>query len=196
MYDEGFTHVAVQSLHTIPGAEYNELRQLIQDRNNAPQATLHITLGTPLLYSAEDIAKVSRAILSNIPKKRSKEQAVVFMGHGTHHPSNLYYTALQFAISKQDPYAFVATVEGWPLLTDILPQLCTLQEKKVWLIPFMSVAGDHVRNDMAGDEDTSWKSILSLHGFEVETVLHGTAEFENIIDVWLAHLKHAVQQLP
>jgi len=53
----------------------------------------------------------------------------------------------------------------------------------------MSVAGDHARNDMAGDEDDSWKSILTKEGIACVPVLKGSAENDAIVAVWVDHLK-------
>jgi len=55
-------------------------------------------------------------------------------------------------------------------------------------MPFMSVAGDHAKNDMAGDEDDSWKSILSKAGYECKPVLKGTAEYDSFAKIWVSHL--------
>ena len=62
-------------------------------------------------------------------------------------------------------------------------------------MPFMSVAGDHARNDLAGDEEDSWKSILTKQGFECDVTLKGTAEYDNMIDIWAGHLKDAMDHL-
>jgi len=62
-------------------------------------------------------------------------------------------------------------------------------------MPFMAVAGDHARNDMAGDEPDSWKSILGKKGYTCEVVLKGTTENPEIVDVWLDHLRIALAHL-
>ena len=64
--------------------------------------------------------------------------------------------------------------------------------KKAYLMPFMSVAGDHAMNDMAGDEDDSWKSILTKAGVKCVPILKGTAEYDGIADLWVEHLKGAM----
>ena len=60
--------------------------------------------------------------------------------------------------------------------------------EKVYLMPFMSAAGDHAKNDMAGDDDDSWKSILTRAGIECVPVLRGTAEFDSFVDIWVGHI--------
>ncbi len=195
MADDGFTDVAVQSLHSIPGEEYSKLLQIAQAFEGMPDGIKRISVGKPLLSSTDDIQAVADILLSNIPKSRKKDEAVLFMGHGTHHPGNVYYAALQHVFSLKDSNVLVATVEGWPELDDVLPQLKARNIKKAYLMPFMSVAGDHARNDMAGDEADSWKSVLNTNGVDTVCILKGTAEFEGVLDVWMAHLKSALRSL-
>jgi len=152
MQDEGFTHVAVQSLHTIGGAEYHDLRRTVG--------------GFKLM----------------------KNEAVVLMGHGTHHPANAFYAALMFQLQLKDPHIFVGTVEGYPEVDLIKALLLKKNIKKAYLMPLMSVAGDHAKNDMAGDEDDSWKSILTKAGIQCVPILKGTAEYDVFVDIWVDHL--------
>jgi len=189
MMDEGFTHVAVQSLHTIAGAEYHELVQNVHAFGQMPVGFEHILAGCPLLGKEDDLVKVTEVIIKNIPKDRKKEDAVVLMGHGGPHPGNVFYTAMMYHFQQKDPNIFMGTVEGAPAIDDIKGLLLKKKIKKAYLMPFMSVAGDHARNDMAGDEDDSWKSILTKAGIKCVPVLKGTAEYNDIVDIWVAHLK-------
>ncbi len=191
MMDEGFTHVAVQSLHTIGGAEFHDLMSIVNGFEAMSGGFDKILVGYPLLAASHDLEGVRDAMLENIPDERKADQAVILMGHGTHHPSNAFYQAMAYLLQQKDPNVFVGVVEGSPLLEDILPELKARGMEKAWLMPFMSVAGDHVRNDMAGDEPDSWKSILEKEGIETEAVLKGTAEFDNIVDIWVGHLEGA-----
>lgn len=188
MADEGFTHVAVQSLHTIAGAEYHDLRRVV-GAFQAMGGFQSIILGYPLLATQEDMARTVDAILATIPTERKKNEAVVLMGHGTHHPANAFYAALMFQLQLKDPNVYIGTVEGYPELDTIIGLLKKNQIKKAYLMPFMSVAGDHAKNDMAGDEDDSWKSILTKAGFLCVPVLKGTAEFDQFVDIWVDHLR-------
>lgn len=189
MMDQGFTHVAVQSLHTIRGEEYDDLVHTAQAFKNMPDGISHIIIGAPLLSSQKDMERVTAAIIENIPKKRKKSEAVVLMGHGTFHPANAFYAALMFNLQRQDSNIFVGTVEGAPEIGDIRTMLKEKNITKAYLMPFMSVAGDHARNDMAGDENDSWKSVLTKAGIKCEVVLKGTAEYDNMTDIWTDHLK-------
>jgi sirohydrochlorin cobaltochelatase len=87
---------------------------------------------------------------------------------------------------------FIGGVEGYPEIGEIRSWLKEKQVKTAWLIPFMSVAGDHAKNDMAGDEADSWKSILSGAGIECHTVMKGTAEVDAFVNIWLSHLEEVL----
>ncbi len=187
MADQGFTHVAVQSLHTIGGAEYHDLRKIVSGFK-AMGTFEKIILGYPLMSTQEDMKRVKAAVLKNIPAARGKNEAIVLMGHGTHHPSNAFYAALMFQLQLADPNIFIGTVEGYPEVKDIIDWLQAKKIKKAWLMPFMSVAGDHAKNDMAGDEEDSWKSIFTAAGIKCETVLKGTAEYDDFVDIWVDHI--------
>ncbi len=185
--DEGFTHVAVQSLHTIGGSEYHDLRRTV-GAFKIMGGFQRIILGYPLLATQEDMQRTVEAILGSIPKDRQKSDAVVLMGHGTHHPSNAFYAALMFQLQLKDPNIFVGTVEGYPEIDMIKKILLKKKIKKAYLMPFMSVAGDHAKNDMAGDEDDSWKSILTKAGIQCVLILKGTAEYDSFVDIWVSHI--------
>ena len=187
MRDAKFTHVAVASLHTIAGAEYHDLRRSV-GAFKVMGGFERIILAYPLMATQDDMVRVVDGILATIPKERKKDEAVVLMGHGTHHPSNAFYAALMFQLQLRDPNIFVGTVEGYPDLDLIQELLRKKKIKKLYLMPFMSVAGDHAKNDMAGDEDDSWKSVLTKAGFECVPVLKGTAEYDEFADIWVDHV--------
>ena len=187
MRDEKFTHVAVQSLHTIGGSEYHDLRRTV-GAFKMMGGFQKIILGYPLMATQKDMERTVDAVLATLPKERKKSDAVVLMGHGTHHPSNAFYAALMFQLQLQDPNIFVGTVEGYPELDLIQEMLLKKKIKKAYLMPFMSVAGDHAKNDMASDEEDSWKSVLTKAGIECVAVLKGTAEFDEFVAIWVDHV--------
>ena len=188
MQDEKFTHVAVQSLHTIGGSEYHDLRVTV-GAFKMMDGFEKIILGYPLLATQKDMQLTVDAILKTIPKERKKNEAVVLMGHGTHHPSNAFYAALMFQLQLRDPNIFVGTVEGYPEVDLIKELLLKKDIKKIYLMPFMSVAGDHAKNDMAGDEDDSWKSVFTKAGIQCVPILKGTAEYDSFVAIWVKHLE-------
>ena len=187
MRDEKFTHVAVASLHTIAGAEYHDLRRTVGAFEQMGGFE-RVLLAYPLLATQEDMERTVDAILATVPKERKPDEAIVLMGHGTHHPSNAFYAALMFQLQLRDPNIFVGTVEGYPEVGLIQDLLIQKKIQKAYLMPFMSVAGDHAKNDMAGDEDDSWKSILTKAGIACVPVLKGTAEYDAFVDIWVDHV--------
>ena len=134
-------------------------------------------------------------LIQQLPASRKKGEAVVLMGHGTDHPANALYVAMMVELRKRDPEVFLGTVEGSPDLEDVQQALKDRGIKKAFLMPFMAVAGDHARNDLAGDEADSWKSILTGAGIECVPVLQGTAEMDPVVEIWIDHLKKAMDQL-
>ena len=188
MQDEKFTHVAVQSLHTIGGEEYHDLRRTVEAFKIMGRFQ-RIILGYPLMATQEDMERTVAAIMKNIPGDRKKNQAVVLMGHGTPHPSNAFYAALMFQLQLKDPNIFVGTVEGYPDVNQIKDLMIKKKIRKAYLMPFMSVAGDHAKNDMAGDEPDSWKSILTHAGVTCVPILKGTAEYDDFVDIWMDHIR-------
>ena len=187
MRDEKFTHVAVASLHTIAGSEYHDLRRSV-GAFKIMGGFERVILAYPLLGTQKDMERAVDAILATIPKERKKDEAVVLMGHGSHHPSNAFYAALMFQVQLKDPNVFIGNVEGFPELDTIQDLLIAKKIKKAYLMPFMSVAGDHAKNDMASDEEDSWKSVLTKAGFECVPILKGTAEYDEFVDIWVDHV--------
>lgn len=196
MMDDGFTHVAVQSLHTIPGEEFHALQQTTQAFSGLPKGMDKVVLGLPLLADPGDVERCAEAIMASLPPERKNDEAVVLMGHGTHHPANIYYSGLQYSLNRLDPLVLVGTVEGTPSLADVEQTLESRKVTKVYLQPFMAVAGDHAMNDMAGDEEDSWKSVLRGKGLSTVSVMRGTAEIPAFVEIWLNHLQAALERLP
>jgi sirohydrochlorin cobaltochelatase len=192
MMEDGFTQVLVASFHTISGEEFHDLHRNAHLFDRMRDGIKRIIVSRPLLSSREDYERVIKALMSEIPKSRKPDEALLFMGHGSeHHPADDAYAAMNFWLAGTDPNAYVGTVAGQPTLDDFLPKLKKKGVKKAYLMPFMSVAGDHARNDMCGDESDSWKSILKREGMQVECILKGTAEIPGVVDVWIDHMKSA-----
>ena len=192
MMDEGFTHVAVQSLHIIPGEEFHRLVQNVRAFTGMAGGFESVRIGHPLLGTQKDLERVAAAMIKNIPRERKPADAVVLMGHGTAHPSNAFYAAMMFHFQQQDPHIFVGCVEGAPEIDTIKEMLLAKKIGKAYLMPFMAVAGDHALNDMAGDEADSWKSILTAADVQCTPVLKGMAEYDDILSIWVDHLGAAL----
>ena len=176
---EGYTRVALTSLDIIPGMEYAYKDAVYNLHKNDFKK---MTFGTPLMYwqgqegQADDITETMKAVSTQFPKL-GKKDAVLIMAHGTPHPSNAYYAVMQDRLNELGyTNAYIFSVEGWPHLDTVTPQLKAKGIKNVTLMPLMMVAGDHANNDMAGDEPDSFKSQLQAEGFKVNTYIHGLGE--------------------
>ena len=153
-------------------------------------------MGEPLLTSDEDFAAVMQAIVEATAEYDDGETAICFMGHGTEADSNGVYAKMQQCLSDAG-YAnyFVGTVEAEPTLEDVLAAVQAGDYKKVVLRPLMIVAGDHANNDMAGDEEDSWKSAFEAAGYEVTCEIKGLGELEAIQQLLVAHAQDAIDSL-
>ena len=192
---EGFTDVAVLSTHIIPGAEYRDLTAVVDGfRLMADKGTKagfkSLTLSEPLLSNQEDFERTAD-ILTKTYAAEGKAGAVVFVGHGTHHFADAAYSALQMAFARKSPNFFVGTVEGLPDYEDVLTSLKKRGLKRVTLAPAMLVAGDHAHNDIAGDEDDSWRVMLTKEKLAVTSKLVGLGQNEGIRKMLLDKLGKA-----
>ncbi len=176
---EGYTRIAMTSLDIIPGMEYAYKDAVYNLYKNDFKK---MTFGTPLMYwqgqegQDDDVTVTMQALSTQFPKL-GKKDAVLVMAHGTPHPSNAYYAVMQDRLGELGyDNAYIFSVEGWPHLETVMPKLKAKGIKNVTLMPLMMVAGDHANNDMAGDEDDSYKSILEKEGFKVDTYIHGLGE--------------------
>ena len=196
MMEEGFTHVAVLSLHIIPGQEFHDLKTNVDLFARMSGGFERVLVAQPLLSSHEDMVRTAESLIQRIPADRNPEDAIVFMGHGSrHHPADAAYAAMSYVFERMTPNVYMATVEGYPTIEQIIPELLEKGVKKVYLMPFMVVAGDHARNDMAGTEPDSWKSILSQQGLTCETVLTGLGEYPEVVQIWVDHLREIYSRL-
>ncbi|MDD6164120.1 MAG: sirohydrochlorin cobaltochelatase [Anaerovibrio slackiae] len=185
---EGYTRVALTTLDVIPGMEYNYKLGVF---NSYKQDFKKMTIGTPLMYwqgqeeQADDVTEVLEAFATQFPKTK-KGEGIVMMAHGTPNIANAYYAVIQEKLQEMGyDNVFIETVEGWPSLETIIPKLKAKKIKKVTIMPFMMVAGDHANNDMAGSEEDSHKSILEKEGIKVEAYIHGLGENEAVRNVFV-----------
>lgn len=187
---DGVKEVIVQPTHVMPGFEYNDVVDEVK-----PYETMFDSLivGQPLLSEDADFEPLVKILAEETKEYNTEDTAVVWMGHGTEHDANETYTKLQetFKAAGYDNY-IVGTVEAEPTLEDVIAAAKELGVKKLVLSPLMIVAGDHANNDMAGEEEDSWKSILTKEGFEVECVLRGMGEYKGVQQMFADHVKKAM----
>lgn len=184
--------LVVQPTHLMNGLEYTDLTEEVSQYADAFDK---ISIGEPLLSTDEDFKSVEEAITGATASYDDGQTAIVFMGHGTEADSNAIYSKMQenLKADKYDNY-YIGTVEATPSVTDVLEQVKAGDYKRVVLRPLMVVAGDHANNDMAGDEDDSWKSIFEAAGYNVECVLEGLGSVDAIHEIYVAHAQKAVDE--
>ena len=191
---ERYTHVAVQSLHLIPGSEYQALVEETREacKQGGPK---HITVGRPLLQDSDDVHLAAEALLAHLPPERRLDEAVLCMGHGTWHGGAASYEALAQAVTPADKLIFIGTLEGRHGIDSLLPIIQKTGTKTVWLLPLLSIIGKHAELDMAGTDPASWHSRIIGAGLACRPVLKGTVEYAGFAGIWLMHLATAMHML-
>ena len=195
---EGYSCVAMTSLDIIPGMEYAYKDAVYQMHKNDFK---HASFGTPLMYwqgqegQDDDITATMKALSTQFPKM-GKKDAVLVMAHGTPHPANAYYAVMQDRLNELGyENVLIFSVEGWPHLETVIPQLKAKKIKNVTLMPLMMVAGDHANNDMAGADDDSWKTMFEAAGFTVNCQISGLGRIADVQALYVAHTKAAIDAI-
>lgn len=191
--DNGVKTLVIQPTHLMNGYEYNDLVDEVAQYADAFEA---ISIGQPLLTSDADFQTVAQAMVEATASYDDGKTAICFMGHGTEADSNGVYAKMQQLLSDSG-YAnyYIGTVEATPSLEDVLALVQAGDYERVVLQPMMIVAGDHANNDMAGDEEDSWKTAFQNAGYEVECVVSGLGELEAIQQLLVEHAQAAIDEL-
>ena len=179
---DGFTHLVIQSANIIEGVEMEALRREVA---SVADDFKEIRIGTPLLYMPEDYAAVIRA-LAPAPADGAAD---VWVGHGSYDPATAQYAMLGYMLAAEGrARCFVTTIEGYPTFDDLRAKLKQSGAKRVTLRPFMFVAGDHAKNDIA----TDMKQELEKEGYRVNVLLEGLGQSDAIRALYLAHIRFAL----
>ena len=186
MRADGITDVLVQPTHVINGIENDIMKEeALSYRENFHS----ISFGDPLLTSEQDNREVIEAVAVEFSHLK-EDEVLVLMGHGTTHYANSVYAALDYTFKdKGHKNIFLGTVEAYPSMESIMKLVKEYDPSKVVLAPFMIVAGDHAKNDMAGDDPESWFSQFKNEGYKVEAVIKGLGEYPGIRKILVNHLK-------
>jgi sirohydrochlorin cobaltochelatase len=209
LQDEGYVNIVVQPGQIALGEEFLDLVSYVDGLNairtikekNQPFVKLAIsrpvlgTMGTKHPYE-EDINEVAKALADDAKKAKDAGCALLYLGHGNEHfPSSGSY--LQLVQAMRDMYPdtkiYLTNVEGFPNLDLIVREMKRDKVSKVLLKTFMTVAGDHANNDMAGDEPDSVKSRLGKDSFQVTPILEGLGEKDAFADVFVSHLAQTAE---
>jgi len=204
LQDEGYRTIIVQPLHAYAGEEYADLCSYVEGltaistlkEKFSPFAKL--VIGRPALGKPgtghdyhEDLEAAAKTLAPDVALAKKKGAALVYMGHGNEYFSTGIYAEFQQVMQETYPKTpiFIGTVEGYPALDDVSARLTHGKVKKVLLKPLMVVAGDHANNDMAGDEDDTWKSTFKGKGIRVDCDIHGLGENPAWAKIYVAHIK-------
>jgi len=136
----------------VPGEKDAEIAQV-------PTGSVKVSYGQPLMATPEDIRAVAAAVSEDI----ASDCPTVFVTHGNSKYPRYNQALLDFAATIESLYdnAVICSVEGKPGLAK-LPWAREHAAKSgaVHFVPLMLVAGDHIENDVLGDEPDSWKSLI------------------------------------
>ncbi len=213
--NNGVKNLIVQPTHLMHGAEYDELKEAVDNYKDKFES---VTIAEPLLGEVGDDATVinddkkavAEAITAQAVESSSYDTldaaeadgtAFVFMGHGTSHTAKVSYSQMQTQMNELGyKNVFIGTVEGEPEETsceNVIEAVKAAGYKKVILRPLMVVAGDHANNDMAGDDEDSWKSQFVASGdFEnVDTQIAGLGRIEAVEQLYVDHTKAAIDSI-
>ena len=213
--ENGVKNLVVQPTHLMHGAEYDEMTEAINGYKDKFES---VAIAEPMLGEVGDDATVinddKKAVAQAITDAACKEAgfdsmdaaaeagtAFVFMGHGTSHTANVTYDQMQTQMENLGlKNAFIGTVEGKPEDTacdKVIEKVKEAGYKNVVLRPLMVVAGDHANNDMAGDDEDSWKSQFVASGnFEnVDTQIAGLGRIEAVEQLYVDHTKAAIDSI-
>lgn len=185
MAADGVKTVFVLPTHLLYGDEYDKMHTQL-----AAQADrfAEIRIAAPLLAGDDDLRAVLQAIDAGI--ETAEDEALVLMGHGTPHFCNTVYAAMDYHAKAADrPHMFVGTVEAFPDLETLIDRVRQAGYQRAVLTPLMLVAGDHATNDMASDEEDSWKTRFTEAGIPARAVIRGLGEYDAVLDLYETHLK-------
>ena len=185
--EEGHKWAVVQSVHMIWGHEFYRLLEEVKG------STVRTSMGLPLLTSPGDYEQLANAILES--SNQDNGSATVLVGHGTDHPSWTAYPALQQILRTSGANLHVATVEGESDMRQTIESVVRTGARHVRLVPLMLVAGVHLQEDIAGDED-SWKQAFLEAGLSVTVEENGLGKHAFVVEMFVEHIKEALAIIP
>lgn len=212
--DNGVKNLVVQPTHLMHGAEYDELVGTLDEYKDKFES---VKVSEPLLGEVgkdaeetnDDKEAVAKAITAEAVKSAKFDSleaakkdgtAFVFMGHGTSHTAKVTYSQMQSQMDKLGyDNVFIGTVEGEPEDTSLESTIAKVKKagyKNVVLRPLMVVAGDHANNDMAGDDEESWKSGFTNDGsFEkVDCQISGLGRIADVQKLYVEHAGEVIKK--
>ena len=213
--NNGVKNLLIQPTHLMHGAEYDELTEALDKYADkfekvAVAEPLLGEVGSDATVINEDKKAVAEAVVAEAVKVAGFDSldaadkdstAFVFMGHGTAHTAKVSYSQMATQMDKLGyKNVFIGTVEGEPEETaceNIIEEVKAAGYKKVILRPLMVVAGDHANNDMAGDDEDSWKSMFTASGAfdSIDCQIEGLGRIDAVRDLYVRHTAEGMKQL-
>lgn len=186
MKRDGVQRVVVQPTLLIPGEEYDLLRRDVLLHAEG----MSVSMGLPLLWDDGDLDAIIDLLERSYPV--DADTVLLAMGHGSAHASNCLYQRMAEKLCARGGSTALCTVEGKPDFDDAVERLKRQSRRRVHLVPLLLVAGDHSKNDMAGEEPDSLRMRLERAGFEVSWTLQGLGELPAVRDMYVRRAKAAL----
>ena len=208
LQDAGYRTIIVQPTHIYCGEEFLDLCSYVKGLNSIKTIKkkyspfVKLVIGRPALGMFgpthdyhEDMKIAAKTLAKDVMLAEKNNSALVYMGHGNEFFSTGMYAEFQQVMRRTYPKAhiFIGTVEGYPSLNDTVFAVKHSKIKKIVLKPLMIVAGDHANNDMAGDDDDSWKNTFKREGIRVKCIIKGLGENQKWDSIYVNHIKDAAQ---
>jgi len=189
---DGYTHVAIQSLHVIPGSEYQEILRAARVFRQSG-ALQRVCVGRPLLSSRQDVSDVAKALLEILPPLEDGH-GVVVVAHGSSHPGRARLSDLLQKLESRGNRVLTETLEanGWSALVD---RITRLELSKVWLYPLLLAPGRHLHRDILGPDPDSLANVLKENNVDSEVLDQSVAACDDVAAVWLGHLETALETM-
>jgi sirohydrochlorin cobaltochelatase len=202
LQNQGYKNIVVQPTLLVNGEEFHDLRAYvkglagIRTLKRKWQPFLKVGLGEPLTGNYDyhgALETFAKALEADVKKAAAMDAVLVYMGHGNEHMSTGIYYEMQLLMNKMYKQAptVVGVVEGHPTIDEVIEKAKATGKKKAMLKPLMIVAGDHANNDMASDEEDSWKIAFQNAGFEAVPVLEGLGDNPKVRAIFVDHMKNA-----
>lgn len=194
LHKAGYTEIVLQPTHLIHGEEFEQ--KILALKKEYASRFDRIVVSKPLITDEPDYNLAANALITQLPELGENE-GVVLMGHGTPRNNNkafhYTYNKLQSVFNDLNAPILIGTVEeeDYPNLHTVLERLKDRGYKKVHLLPFMIVAGDHANNDMSGDDD-SWRAQIEAMGIKTECHLNGIGRYKAIQSLYVQHMLRAL----
>lgn len=185
---EGKEWAVVQSLHLICGHEFARLL------GEVGGGKVRVSMGLPLITSPGDCRQVVEALGPRVSDRQG--EATLFIGHGTDHPAWTTYFALEAMLKGvYGRGVFTGVVEGFPEAGEVVERVKAAGFHRVKIVPLLLVAGVHYLEDLAGDDEDSWKNLFASQGIETTLVDRGLGYAPEVVGLFVRHIEEAMEMV-